>query len=51
MLFLKVSLYYFTIKYFSIQLLSIIIISLCMPMYSLICLQKGYVVIDLIEWC
>ena len=29
----------------------IIIINLCMPMYYLTCVQKGYMVIDLVDGC
>ena len=45
----KVSLYY-PFKHFNIQVFSVII-SLYTPMYSLTCVQKGYMVINLIDWC
>ena len=33
------------------QVFSAIITSVCSPMYSLTCVQKGYMVIDLVDWC
>ena len=37
-------------KSFKIQVFHNITISLCMPMHSLTYVQKGYMVIDLVDW-
>ena len=42
---------YFKNKYFGIQVFSVMTINLCMPMLSLTCVQKGYMVINLVDWC